>query len=272
MTELAIASTALSLARENERLRAELGARVAELRACRARLIHAIDTERRRIERDLHDATQGRLVSLAMLLGLLDAKLPDHPDDAKPITREARHAVAAALEDLRRVSHGIYPSALIERGLEAALDELCERTPIPTVLRVSVDARQPDDAQTAAYFVVSEAVTNATKHAHARELRISAWCHHHNLILEIQDDGIGGATTGRGSGLRGIADRVEALGGLIALSSPPGRGTTLRAEIPSRPHVGTSAGPPQTPAVTARQKTDTRSRSPNAAQHRQASR
>jgi signal transduction histidine kinase len=257
MTELAIASTALSLARENERLRAQLRAQVAELRACRARLINAIDTERRRIERDLHDATQGRLVSLAMLLGLLDAKLPEHPDDAKPITREARHAVAGALEELRRVSHGIYPSALIERGLEAALDELCEGAPISTVLRVSVDARLPVEAQTAAYFVVSEAITNATKHARARELRISAWCHRHNLILEIQDDGIGGATAGRGSGLRGLADRVEALGGLLTLSSPPERGTTLRAEIPSRPQVGATTGPRANTGRCARQKTDT---------------
>jgi signal transduction histidine kinase len=246
MTELAIAPTALRLTRENERLRAELRARLAELQACRARLIDAIDTERRRIERDLHDSTQGRLVSLAMLLGLLDAKLPEHPDDAKPITREARHAVTAALEDLRRVSHGIYPSSLIERGLEAALDELRERAPIPTVLRVSVNARLPHEAQTAAYFVVSEAITNATKHAHATELRISAWCHRHHLILEIQDDGIGGATTGRGSGLRGIADRVEALGGLLALSSPPGSGTTLRAEIPTRRPVDAIAGQGQT--------------------------
>jgi signal transduction histidine kinase len=246
MTELAIAPTALTLTRENERLRAELRARLAELRACQARLIDAIDTERRRIERDLHDATQGRLVSLAMLLGLLDAKLPEHPDDAKPITREARQAVTVALEDLRRVSHRIYPSALIERGLEAALHELRERAPIPTVLRVAVDARLPHEAQTAAYFVVSEAVTNAAKHAHATELRITAWCDRHRLILEVQDDGIGGATTGRGSGLRGIADRVEALGGLLALSSPPRRGTTLRAEIPTRLPVGAIAGPGQT--------------------------
>jgi signal transduction histidine kinase len=224
------AAAALTL--ENERLRAELRARLSELQASRARLVEATGAERRRIERDLHDGTQQRLVSLAMSLGLLEAKLPADPDAAMPIAREARVAVVAALEELRELSHGIHPAVLTERGLEAALEELTDRAALPVFLEVSVHPRAPAQVEAAAYFVVSEALTNAAKHSHAAEVRVTASRTDDLLIVEVVDDGIGGAVPHGGSGLRGLTDRVEALGGRLTVSSPPGRGTSLRAEVP----------------------------------------
>jgi signal transduction histidine kinase len=226
---------AASLALENERLQAELRARLVELQASRARLVGATDAERRRIERDLHDGTQQRLVSIAMSLGLLESKLPAGEGEAGgagAILRETREALTLALEELRELTHGINPPLLVERGLAAALDELCRRAALPTSLRLELDRRLPDEVESAAYFVASEGLTNAAKHAHATEVRVSASCAGQSLTVEVADDGIGGAGTEGGSGLRGLADRVEALGGRFTMSSPPGRGTTLRAEIP----------------------------------------
>ena len=224
------AAAALTL--ENERLQAELRARLAELQASRARLVDATEAERRRIERDLHDGAQQRLVSLAMSLGLLDAKLPAEPEAAKPLAGEARAALSVALEELRELSHGIHPAVLTERGLAAALEELADQAALPTHLGLSIDARPPPRVEGAAYFVVSEALTNAAKHSHAGEVRVTASRERDLLIVEVSDDGIGGAAAEAGSGLRGLADRVEVLGGRLIVSSPPGRGTTLRPEIP----------------------------------------
>jgi signal transduction histidine kinase len=223
---------AASLTLENERLQAELRARLLELQASRARLVQATDAERRRIERDLHDGTQQRLVSIAMSLGLLEMKLPGQAEAAKPLVRETREALALALAELRELTHGINPPLLTERGLPAALDELCRRAAIPTRLDVTIDQRLPDQIETAAYFMVSEALTNAAKHSHATEMQVFASHRGQRLTVEIGDDGIGSATPTGGSGLRGLADRIEALGGRFTISSPPGRGTTLRAEIP----------------------------------------
>jgi signal transduction histidine kinase len=223
---------AASLALENERLQAELRARLLELQASRARLVEATDAERRRIERDLHDGTQQRLVSIAMSLGLLESKLPPGATAAQPLVRETREALALALEELRELTHGINPPLLTERGLAAALDELCRRAALPTHLDMTLDRRLADQVETAAYFMASEALTNAAKHSHAREVRVSGSYDGQTLTVEVADDGIGGATPAGGSGLRGLADRVEALGGALTVSSPPGRGTTLRAEIP----------------------------------------
>jgi signal transduction histidine kinase len=223
---------AASLTLENERLQAELRARLLELQASRARLVQATDAERRRIERNLHDGTQQRLVSIAMSLGLLETKLPDQAEAAKPLVHETREALAIALAELRELTHGINPPLLTERGLPAALDELCRRAAIPTRLDVTIDQRLPGQIETAAYFTVSEALTNAAKHSHGSEIRVFASYRGPRLTLEISDDGIGGAVPTGGSGLRGLADRVEALGGRFTISSPPGRGTTLRAEIP----------------------------------------
>jgi len=225
-------SAAAGLALENERLQAELRARLVELQASRARLVEATDTERRRIERDLHDGTQQRLVSIAMSLGLAEAKLPADPEHAKPIVAETRNALAVALAELRDLTQGIYPTILTERGLPAALDELCSRSALTAHLRLFLDGRLPVPVETAAYYVVSEALTNAAKHSQATEVRVAASCSGGTLTIEVADDGVGGAGNGTGSGLRGLADRVEALDGRLTVSSPPGRGTTLRAEFP----------------------------------------
>jgi signal transduction histidine kinase len=226
------AAAALTL--ENERLQAELRARLSELQASRARLVEATDAERRRLERDLHDGTQQRLVSIAMSLGLLEARLPDEPPALRPLVHETREALTVALEELRELTQGIQPALLTERGLAAALEDLARRAALPTHLGVDIPERLPEQAESAAYFLVSEALTNAVKHSHASEARVSATSAGGVLTVEVADDGIGGATTGGGggSGLRGLADRVEALGGNLTVSSPPGRGTTLRAEIP----------------------------------------
>ena len=223
---------AAGLALENERLQAELRARLVELQASRARLVEATDAERRRIERDLHDGTQQRLVSIAMSLGLLESKLPAQAATAQPIVRETREALALALEELRELSQGIHPPLLAERGLPAAIEELCRRAALPTRLDVTVNERLPDQVESAGYFFASEALTNAAKHSHGNEVRVAASCDGRTLTVEVTDDGIGGATPAGGTGLRGLADRVEALGGRLTISSPPGRGTTLRAEIP----------------------------------------
>jgi signal transduction histidine kinase len=223
---------AAGLALENERLHAELRARLVELQASRARLVEATDTERRRIERDLHDGTQQRLVSIAMSLGLLESKLPAEPEAAAPIVRQTREALALALAELRELTHGILPPLLTERGLPAALEELARGAALATHLQVDVEGRLSGQVESAAYFVASEALANAVKHSHGSEVRIAAARDGGTLTLDIADDGIGGASAGGGSGLRGLADRVEALGGRLTVSSPPGRGTTLRAEIP----------------------------------------
>ena len=222
---------AAGLALENERLQAELRARLVELQASRARLVQATDAERRRIERDLHDGTQQRLVSIAMSLGLLEPRLPAD-GAAAPIVRETREALTVALQELRELTHGIHPALLSERGLAAALEELCGRAALPTRLRSEIEARLPEQLETAAYFFASEALTNAAKHSHASEVQVTARCAGGTLLVEVSDDGIGGASPTGGSGLRGLADRIEALGGTMTVSSPPGRGTSLRAEVP----------------------------------------
>jgi signal transduction histidine kinase len=225
-------SAAAALTLENERLRAELLARLAELQASRARLVEATEAERRRIERDLHDGTQQRLVSIAMALGLAESKLAGDRPAVGPLLHEARDSLAVALEELRELTQGIRPAILVERGLPAALDDLCRRAGLPVRLESPIIGRLPEQVEAAAYFVVSEALTNAAKHSHANEVQVDARCDDTTLVLVIADDGIGGAAWGGGTGLRGLADRVEALGGQLTLSSPPGRGTTVRAEIP----------------------------------------
>jgi signal transduction histidine kinase len=224
------AAAALTL--ENERLRAELLAKLAELQASRARLVEATDTERRRIERDLHDGTQQRLVSIAMTLGLAESKLASDRPAVGPVLREAKDALALALEELRDLTQGIRPAILVERGLPAALDDLSRRAALPVRLEIAVSGRLPEAEEAAAYFVASEALANAAKHSHASGVGLTASYDDGTLMIEVADDGIGGAGAGGGSGLRGLTDRVEAIGGRLTVSSPPGRGTTVRAEIP----------------------------------------
>jgi signal transduction histidine kinase len=167
-----------------------------------------------------------------MSLGLVEARLPGDPLSAAPIVREAREALGLALAELRELSQGIYPSILSERGLAAALDELARSAALPVTLEAGLPNRLPPPVEAAAYFVVSEALANAAKHSHATDARVTATVLDEVLTLEITDDGIGGAGGGAGTGLRGLADRVEALSGRFTITSPPGRGTTIRAEIP----------------------------------------
>jgi signal transduction histidine kinase len=233
MSEIEATPLELDLALENERLRAALRARQDELRACRRRLVDAVHAERRRIERNLHDGAQGRLVSLAMSLRFLESKLPGDAAGARPIAREARQAVTHAIEELRELSQGIYPSVLAERGLGEALAELCQRSAVAVRLDVSLEGRLPAEYEAAVYFLISEALTNAAKHARARLVRVAVCRRERQVVVDVADDGVGGAAGGRGSGLRGIADRVESLRGTLTVSSPEGTGTTIHAEIPS---------------------------------------
>ena len=222
---------AAALAMDNERLQAELRARLEELRASRARIVEAADAERRRIERNLHDGTQQGLVSVAMELGLAESKLRSDESEAGPMIARARRDLLAALEDLRELSRGIHPGVLTERGLPRALKELAYRTPIPLDLDVNVEARLPEKVEVAAYFVVSEALANVAKHAGARAATVRVQRASTSAFIEVADDGVGGADP-NGLGLRGLADRVEALGGSLTLISPSGAGTILRVAIP----------------------------------------
>jgi signal transduction histidine kinase len=223
---------AAGLALENERLQAELRARLDELRASRARIVEATDAERKRIERNLHDATQQRLVSVSMALGLAESKLGSDPEAARRILEEAREGLGLALHELRDLSQGIHPGILTERGLGPALNELAYRAPVPVDVAVSLDGRLPDPVEAAAYYVVAEALANVAKYAAASGVSVTVGRSNGRAVVEVADDGVGGADPARGSGLRGLADRVEALGGAFAVVSPQGLGTLLRAEIP----------------------------------------
>jgi signal transduction histidine kinase len=229
---VASAGAAAALALENERLQAALRARLEELRASRARIVEAAQDERRRIERDLHDGTQQRLVSIAMTLGLADTKLDRDPPAAKSLLDEARASLSDALRELRELSQGIHPGILTERGLPAALEELAYAARLPLELEVGLSERLPERVEAAAYYVVSEALTNIAKHAHASAVRVSVQRTDGRAVVEIADDGVGGAGGRSGTGLRGLADRVDALGGRLHVESPPGRGTLVHAEIP----------------------------------------
>jgi signal transduction histidine kinase len=229
---VASAGAAAGLALENERLQAELRARLEELRASRARIVEAAQAERRRIERDLHDGTQQRLVSIAMTLGLADSRLERDPSTVRSLLDQARAALTEALRELRELSQGIHPGILTERGLPAALEELAYGARLPLELDIGLSERLPDRVEAAAYYVVSEALTNIAKHAEASAVRVHVQRIDGRAVVEVADDGIGGADGAQGTGLRGLADRVDALGGRLHVESPPGRGTIVHAEIP----------------------------------------
>jgi signal transduction histidine kinase len=229
---VASAGAAAALALENERLHAELRARLEELHASRARIVEAADDERRRIERDLHDGTQQRLVSIAMTLGLAESRLEHDPAAVGPLLDQARAALSDALSELRELSQGIHPGILSERGLRAALEELAYGARVPLELDVDLPGRLPEPVEAAAYFVVSAALTNVAKHAGASSVRVRVARANGCAVVEVADDGVGGADGARGTGLRGLGDRVDALGGRLVVVSPAGRGTVLQAEIP----------------------------------------
>jgi PAS domain S-box-containing protein len=202
-----------------------------ELRRSRARIVEAGDLARRKLERNLHDGAQQRLVSLSLALRLAQARLHEDPAEAERIMGGASEELAQALEELRELARGIHPAVLSERGLEAALETLAGRAPFPVAIKAP-DERLPPPIEAAAYYVVSEALTNVTKYAEASAVEISVSRLNGRAIVEVSDDGIGGADPTRGSGLRGLADRVEALDGVLQVESRPGAGTRIRAEIP----------------------------------------
>jgi signal transduction histidine kinase len=222
---------AAGIALENARLHAELRARLEELRGSRARIVEAAQTERSRLERDLHDGAQQRLVSLSLELGLLEARLEGDPA-AKRSLEQARREVAESLAQLRELARGIHPAVVTAHGLDVALETLVARAPLPVRLAVASNGRLPEAIEVAAYYLVSESLTNVAKHACATSATVDITHAGGELVVEVADDGVGGADTSGGSGLRGLADRVEALGGRLRVWSPRGGGTRLRAEIP----------------------------------------
>jgi PAS domain S-box-containing protein len=204
-----------------------------QLAASRARIVEAGDAERRRLERNLHDGAQQRLVSLALNLRLA-ARACDPDDGASRAAFErAGEELAQALEELRELARGIHPAVLSDRGLEPAIEALAARTPVPVRWAIELEDRLPEPVEAAAYYVVAEALTNAAKHAKASEVSVRIARENGFAQIEVIDDGVGGAGSEGGSGLRGLADRVEALGGRLRLDSPIGSGTTVHAEIPS---------------------------------------
>jgi signal transduction histidine kinase len=226
-------ATAAALAVSHERLQAQLRARVEQLHASRARILEAGTAERRRLERDLHDGAQQRLVSLSLTLRLAQARVATDPVTAGELVAAAQEELALALAELRELARGIHPAVLSDRGLGAALEALAGRSPVPVTLSAMPGGRLPEAVEAAAYFVVAEALTNVVKYADASQATISVTQHNGTAVVEITDDGVGGADPRRGTGLRGLADRVAALDGHLALESAPGRGTRLRAEIPA---------------------------------------
>jgi signal transduction histidine kinase len=223
------AAAALTL--ERERLDAELRARVEELRDSRTRLLAVGLAERRRMERDLHDGAQQRLVSLALDLRLARSALREEPDRAERLLEGADGELSRALEELRELARGLHPAVLSDRGLEAAVKTLATRAPLP----VEVEARigeVPEPVELAAFFVVSEALTNVAKYAGADRATVRMGRHDGSVVVEVSDDGVGGADPKQGSGLRGLGDRLSALGGKLEVDSRSGAGTTVRASIP----------------------------------------
>jgi signal transduction histidine kinase len=226
---------AAALALENERLDAELRANVEELRASRARIVESADAARRRIERDLHDGAQQQLVALALSLRVAGARLESDPAAARRLLDAAAHDLDAAIRELRELARGIHPAVLSDRGLGPALEALAVRTPLPVEIDAPPEGGLPDGVEAAAYFVVAEALTNVARYAGATHAAVTVTRADDSVVVRITDDGAGGADPSRGSGLRGLADRVAALDGRLVVESPPGGGTTVQAVIPCPP-------------------------------------
>ncbi|CAM4406945.1 GAF domain-containing protein [Mycobacterium basiliense] len=202
------------------------------LKASRARIVTAADDARRRLERDLHDGAQQRLVSLAVQLRLIEAEVPPELGSVKGRIARVVAELAAASADLQEIARGIHPAIVSSGGLGPALKSLARRCPIPVTLNLAIEERLSESTEIAAYYVVAEALTNAARHAHASGVDIDAKAQGSDLVLSIRDDGAGGADSSQGSGLLGLIDRVEAIGGHLRVLSPPGAGTTLQVVIP----------------------------------------
>jgi signal transduction histidine kinase len=222
---------AATIALENSHLHAEAEARLTELRASRERIVAAADAERRRIERNLHDGAQQRLVTLALQLSLIQRQIRQDPADAELLVTSASDELAQSLSELRELARGIHPAAL-DQGLDVALEALVLRSPVPTVASVEPGPRLPEPIEFAAYFVASESLANVAKYAHATIASVRVTRDDGMAVIEIADDGVGGADPARGTGLRGLADRIDALGGRFQVTAPPSGGTVVRAEMP----------------------------------------
>jgi signal transduction histidine kinase len=234
------AAAAAALAIDNERLKADLRARVEELRESRLRIVEAGDEARRRLERDLHDGAQQQLVSLALDLRLLKAKVGE--GEAGEMVDAMTEKLGTALAELRELARGIHPAILTDQGLPAAIDALAGRAAVAVEAEVEVGDRLPGPVEAAAYFLVAEALTNVVKYADATVVHVAI---HHTtggLDVLVEDDGVGGADLSSGSGLRGLLDRVSALDGTLSVDSPPNGGTRLRAHMPVIHDVAASPG------------------------------
>jgi signal transduction histidine kinase len=224
-------TAAAGIALENARLHAELRARLQELSGSRSRIVEAGQTERKRLERDLHDGAQQRLIALSLELGRWEEGLQGDPEAVSRLDR-ARREIATSLEELRDVASGLHPAVVSAHGLDVALEQLAARGPVPVRLKVDVGTRLPERLEVAAFYLVSESLANIGKHASASAATVDVSRADGRVVIEVVDDGVGGADTELGSGLRGLADRVEALEGRLRVWSPKDGGTRVRAEIP----------------------------------------
>lgn len=209
--------------------------RAQRLQASRARGVDAAEAERRRIERDLHDGAQQRLVSVAMSLGRAKSKLDSDPDAARELLDEAHGDAKLAVAELRDLARGIYPAVLGDRGLDAALSAIAAKSPIPVQVDVDpglVEQRPPNAVETTAYFIVGESLTNVAKHAAASRAGVRVWREGEQVVVEVTDDGHGGAVIRPGGGLAGLADRAATIDGVVTVVSPPGGATVVRADLP----------------------------------------
>jgi len=233
-------ASALRLAVDNDRLQTQVESQLDEVRASRARIVAAGDAERKRVERDLHDGAQQRLVSLTLALRLARAKIGDSGDEAVRLSLEqASEEAKAALSELRELARGIHPQILTEAGLAAAIESLANRSPVDVAVNVG-PGRYPSAVEGAAYFAVSEALANVAKYAQASHVLVQAQWADGALSIEVSDDGVGGADPSSGSGLRGLADRLAAIDGTIDVVSPSGGGTRFIARIPTGAPVATA--------------------------------
>jgi signal transduction histidine kinase len=223
---------AAALALENERLDAELRAKLEELRASRERMLRVGLEERRRLERNLHDGAQQRLVSLALNLKVARSQLRHDPAGAEALLAGAGQELDSALEELRELARGLHPALLSERGLRTAIETLALRAPVTVELGPLPSERLPEAVELATYFVVSEALTNVAKYADASRASVSVERYNGRVVVAVADDGVGGADPARGTGLRGLADRIAVLEGRLEVESKPGSGTTVKASIP----------------------------------------
>jgi signal transduction histidine kinase len=218
-----------------ERLRARaLSARVDHLRTARQRIIAAADAERRRIERDLHDGAQQRMVAVAVTLGIAEQRFKNDPEGALELLKQAREEAQAAVKELRELARGIHPAVLSDHGLGPALEALASRAPIPVDVSGVPEGELSHEVEVCAYFVTAEALTNVAKYAHASSASVELELDDGHLRVRVRDDGVGGADINSGTGLRGLRDRVDALDGGLEVESPPGGGTTVTAEVPLR--------------------------------------